>query len=58
MIGKRIFLINIWNEIQYYCLVMSQHYIKRHFLEIKEYANAIEQRIDDTCCTVQSVLAG
>ena len=45
------------NEIRYYCLVMSQHYIKRHFLEIKEYANAIEQRIDDTCCTVQSVLA-
>lgn len=44
------------NEIRYYCLVMSQHYIERHFLEIKEYANAIEQRIDDTCCTMQSVL--
>ncbi|MEI3553020.1 MAG: adenylate kinase [Acutalibacteraceae bacterium] len=44
------------NEIRYYCLVMSQHYIERHFLEIKEHANAIEQRIDDTCCTMQSVL--
>lgn len=44
------------NEIRYYCLVMSKQYIEKHFSDIKEYANAIEQRIDDTYCTMQSVL--
>ena len=44
------------NEIHYYCLVMSQCYIEQHFSEIKEHANAIEQRMDNTCCTMQSVL--
>ena len=53
---KEVFSDKYLNEIRYYCLVMSQHYIERHFLEIKEHANAIEQRIDDTCCTMQSVL--
>ncbi len=35
---------------------MSQCYIEQHFSEIKEHANAIEQRMDNTCCTMQSVL--
>lgn len=41
--------------IRYYCLVMSRKYIEQHFSEIKEYAKAIEQRIDDTSCTKDSV---
>lgn len=43
-------------NIQYYCLVMSRDYIEKHFSEIKQYANAIEQRIDDSWCTMTSVL--
>ena len=42
--------------IRYYCLVMSEEYIKNHFADIKAYANVIEDRIDDDC-TIESVLA-
>ena len=42
--------------IRYYCLVMSEEYIKNHFKDIKAYANVIEARIDDDC-TIESVLA-
>ena len=44
------------DHIQYYCLVMSEQYIKHHFDEIKEYANVIEHRLDDTDCTMEQVL--
>lgn len=44
-------------HIRYYCLIMSRTYIERHFSEIKRHANAIERRIDDSWCTIQSVLA-
>lgn len=44
-------------SIKYYCLVMSKEYIKNHFADIKKYANAIENRLDDECCTMESVLA-
>lgn len=44
------------NEIRYYCLVMSKNYIEQHFSDIKKYANEIEQRIDDSWCTIRSVL--
>lgn len=43
-------------EIRYYCLVMSREYIERHFSDIKEHADKIEKRIDDTWCTKESVL--
>ena len=42
--------------IRYYCLVMSEEYIKNHFADIKAYANVIEARINDDC-TIESVLA-
>ena len=42
--------------IRYYCLVMSEEYIKNHFADIKAYANVIEARIDDDCI-IESVLA-
>ena len=44
------------NEIRYYCLVMSQKYIERHFSDIKKYASEIEQRMDDTGCTMETVM--
>jgi len=44
------------NEIHYHCLVMSENYIKQHFSDIKKYANEIEKRVDDTWCTMNSVL--
>ena len=43
-------------KIKYYCLVMSEDYIKNHFEDIKKYANTIEHRIDDDY-TMESVLA-
>ena len=43
-------------NIQYYCLVMSEGYIRNHFTDIKKYANVIENRLDDEWCTMDSVL--
>ena len=43
-------------NIRYYCLVMSEEYIKNHFEDIKAYANVIEARINDDCA-MASVLA-
>lgn len=42
-------------DIRYYCLVMSEEYIKSHFNDIKKYANIIENRIDDDC-TIDGIL--
>ena len=44
-------------HIRYYCLVMSERYIRNHFADIKGYANTIENRLDDSGCTMESVLA-
>ncbi|OUQ08098.1 adenylate kinase [Erysipelatoclostridium sp. An15] len=44
------------NEIHYYCLIMSENYIKNHFFDIKKYANVIEKRLDDSYCTIESIL--
>lgn len=43
-------------EIRYYCLVMSGKYIENHFSDIKKYADIIERRMDDSWCTIDSVL--
>lgn len=43
-------------HIKYYCLVMSENYIKNHFANIKKYASAIENRLDDEWCTMENVL--
>ena len=45
------------DNIKYYCLIMSENYIKNHFSDIKKYANTIENRLDDEWCTMESVLA-
>ena len=44
-------------KIKYYCLVMSENYIRSHFADIKKYANIIENRLDDEWCTMESVLS-
>lgn len=46
------YLINI----KYYCLVMSESYIKKHFDDIKKYACVIEKRLDDSDCTINNLL--
>lgn len=38
-------------------LVMSENYIRSHFSDIKGFANFIEKRLDDSYCTMESVLA-
>ena len=43
-------------QIRCYCLVMSDTYVKTHFSDIKQYANVIENRLDDSDCTETSVL--
>lgn len=44
------------DNIRYFCLVMSENYIKNHFDNIKKYANAVENRLDDEWWTMESVL--
>ena len=43
-------------DIRYYCLLMSENYIRNHFADIKEYANVIENRLDDSYCTLEHVI--
>ena len=42
-------------NIKYYCLAMSENYIRNHFAEIKKYENVIENRLYDDC-NLESVL--
>lgn len=37
------------DNIKYYCLVLSEQYIRNNFDDIKKYANIIEQRLEDDC---------
>ncbi|GEK30645.1 adenylate kinase [Kurthia zopfii] len=43
-------------QIEYHCLVMSERYIRENFNLIKDFANVIEDRQDDSWCTMESVL--
>ena len=42
------------DNIKYYCIVMSENYIKNHFDDIKKYENVIENRLCDDC-TIENV---
>jgi len=44
------------SHMKYFCLIMSENYIRNHFASIKRYASAIENRLDDERCTLESVL--
>ena len=47
---------NYLPQIQYICLIMSERYIRSHFEDIKRYACIIEQRMDDSDCTMETAL--
>lgn len=42
LIGQRTLERNTLIIFRYYCLVMSENYIRNHFTNIKRYANIIE----------------
>ena len=44
-------------NIRYVCLVMTEKYIKNHFADVKKYASVIENRLDDSYCTLDSVIS-
>jgi len=44
------------DHIKYYCLILSENYIRNHFSDIKKYACVIENRLDDSDCTLKKVL--
>ena len=52
---KRDFESEYMDHIRYCCLVLSGHYIKRHFDDIKKYASVLEERLDDEHCTMETV---
>lgn len=43
-------------SIRFVCLIMSDNYIRNHFNDIKGYANIIENRLDDSDCTIEGVI--
>ena len=43
-------------EIKYYCLIMSVEYIEKYYCNIREYANVIENRLDDSYCTKEMMI--
>ncbi|MCI8589455.1 MAG: ATP-binding protein [Clostridiales bacterium] len=43
-------------HIRYRCLVMSKAYIRGHYQDIKKHANTIENRGDDSDCTIESLI--
>lgn len=43
-------------EMKYYCLIMTENYIRNYFDTIKRYANAVENRLDDSFCTMDFIL--
>lgn len=44
-------------QIRYVCLVMSEEYIRKHFTEILVKASVIEQRLDDSFCKPELLIA-
>lgn len=45
---KKEFAPEYLEHIRYRCLILSRNYIETHFRDICHYANAIEQRLDDS----------
>ena len=43
-------------EIRYVCLVLSEQYIRTRFEDIRAHASDIENRLDDTDCTVDMLI--
>ena len=41
---------------RFVCLVLSEPYIRSHFAQVKQYANVIEKRLDDSWCGMERIL--
>lgn len=50
------FEIEYIENIKYYCLVMSQNYIKNHYNDITKYASVIEKRLTDEDYSIEGAL--
>ena len=54
---KQDFTEEYWKNIRYCCLIMTRQYIESHFEEIKDHANAIEERLDDSGLSAEKLIA-
>lgn len=45
------------SHIKYYCLAMSEKYIKKNFTDIKRYSSTIENRVNDDYCTIENLIS-
>lgn len=43
-------------QIKYICLIMTRKYIEDNFSDIKNYANIIEKRLDDSSCIKEELI--
>ncbi len=43
-------------QIRYCCLILSRRYIETQFADIKKYANAIENRLDDSGLSAEKLI--
>ncbi|QYE99351.1 zeta toxin family protein [Paraclostridium sordellii] len=43
-------------QIKYICLIMTKKYIEDNFSDIKNYANIIEKRLDDSGCIKEELI--
>ena len=53
---KKEFAEDYRKEIRYVCLIMSRRYIETHYADIKNHANAIESRLDDSGLNAQELI--
>lgn len=44
------------DHIQYRCLIMSRRYIESHFAQIRNHANVIEARLDDSGLDMEALI--
>ncbi len=45
------------DNIKYYCIILSESYIRNNFTDIKAYANIIENRLSDSDLSAESLIA-
>ena len=53
---KKDFAADYLEHIRYQCLVMSRQYIEDHFFLIREKANVIEKRLDDSDLNMEELI--
>lgn len=53
---KKDFEIEYLKNIKYYCIVMSQNYIRNHYDDVKKYASVIERRLNDEDYSMENAM--